>query len=179
MEENLKIVGVGVDHGNKVIAFMENFDYRKAQEYIKVCKMLVLKIGEIIEDYTVTFKNRKFKNVIDLGKGCAMAYDKEINKLLNPKLDTKTLKALGILNVDLTGKSIEVDPAISKPTVVRLICSIPTLIPFSIKYGDRMYRNVSSMAKDEFKDYKKTDIIHLTNEFAKDTLIAIQLKGDD
>lgn len=176
MKDNMNIVGVGIDHDKKEIVFMTNFDYKNAQGYIKVCKVLTTKINNIMQ-YTVVFNNRNFKNIIELGKSCAMAFDKEIDNLINPRLNTKALKSLGIISVDFKDKFVEFDTAISKTNALNLIRSIPTLIPLKIKYGDRVYNSVASMAKDIFKDYKPSDTIHLTNEFAKDLLELIKKEG--
>lgn len=178
MKDNINVVGVGIDNVNKEIAFMTNFDYKKAQDYIKVCKVLTTKINHIMQ-YTVTFRNRKFKNIIELGKSCSMAFDKEIEGLINPKLNAKILKSLGIIGVDFKDKFVEIDAKISNINAIGLIRSIPTLLPLKIKHGDRVYNSVASMAKEVFKDYNPNDIIHLTNEFAKDLLEVIKDRGVD
>ena len=41
MKNNINVVGVGIDHTNKEIVFMTNFDYKKAQDYIRVSKVLI------------------------------------------------------------------------------------------------------------------------------------------
>lgn len=176
MKDSMNVIGVGIDHDKKEIVFMTNFVYKKSQEYIKVCKMLTTKINNIMQ-YAVIFNNRSFKNIIKLGEGCAMAFDKEIDNLINPNLNTKALKSLGIISVDFKNKFVEFDTAISKTNALNLIRSIPTLIPLKIKYGDRIYNSVASMAKDIFKDYKPSDTIHLTNEFAKELLELIKKEG--
>lgn len=176
MKNNINVVDVGIDHDNKEIVFMTSFNYKKAQDYIKICKILITKINNIMQ-YTIIFKNRKFKNIFELGKSCSMAFDKEIDNFINPKLNTKTLKSLGIISIDFKDKFIEIDTKISNIDAIGLIRSIPTLLPLKIKYGDRVYNSIASMAKEIFKDYNSNDIIHLTNEFAKDLLEIIKDRG--
>ena len=178
MKDNINIVGVGIDSVHKEIVFMTNFDYKNAQDYIKVSKALATKINHIVE-YTVTFKNKKFKNIFELGKACSIAFDKEIDNLINPKLDTDLLKSLGIISIDFKNRFINIDTKISNINTIGLIRSIPTLLPLKIKHGDRVYNSIASMAKEVFKDYKPNDIIHLTNTFAKDLLEFIKDRGVD
>lgn len=178
MKDNMNVVGVGIDSDNKEIVFMTNFYYKKAQDYIKVCKVLTTKIKDIMQ-YTITFKNKKFKDIIELSKSCSIAFDKEIDSLINPKLNAKTLKDLGIISIDFKGKFVEIDTKLSSINAIGIIRSIPTLLPLKIKHGDRVYNSVASMAKEVFKGYSSTDIIHLTNEFAKDLLEAIEDRGAD
>lgn len=178
MKDDLNVVGVGIDSTNKEIIFMTNFVHKKAQDYIKVCKVLTTKISNIMQ-YTITFKNKKFKNIIELTQKCSMAFDKEIDNLINPKLNTKTLKDLGIISVDFKNKFVEIDAKLSSVNALGLLRSIPTLLPLKIKHGDRVYNNVASIAKEIFKDYNPSDIIHLTNEFAKDLLEVIEERGTD
>lgn len=178
MKNNINVVGVGIDHTNKEIVFMTNFDYKKAQDYIRVSKVLITKIDHIMQ-YTVTFKNKKFKNIFELGRACSITLDKEIDALINPKLNTNTLKSLGIISVDFKDRFVEIDTKVSNISAIGLIRSIPTLLPLKIKHGDRVYNSIASMAKEVFKDCSSNDVIHLTNEFAKDFLEFIKDQGVD
>lgn len=176
MKDNFSVIGVGVDHIQKEIRFLTNFTYKKAHDYIMVSKKIAEKLGDKVKDYTVVFNNKKFKDIIDMAQSCSDSYSKEIDKLLNPKLDQKKLKELGIIHIDFKERFIEFDTKVEKPGVLGIMCSIPTLLPLSIKYGDRVYRNVSSLAKDALKGYSENDIVNLTNEFVKDTLETIRIR---
>ena len=125
------------------------------------------------------YSNKKFKNIFELGKACSIAFDKEIDNLINPKLDTNLLKSLGIISIDFKDRFINIDTKVSNINTIGLIRSIPTLLPLKIKHGDRVYNSIASMAKEVFKSYKPNDIIHLTNTFAKDLLDFIKDRGVD
>lgn len=176
MKDNFNVIGVGVDPIEKEIKFLTNFTYKKAHDYIMVSKKIAEKLGDKIKDYRVVFNNKKFKDVVEMAQSCSDSYSKEIDKLLNPKLDQKKLKELGIISIGFKERFIEFDTKIGKPEVLGTMCTIPTLLPLSIKYGDKVYRNVSSLAKEALKVYSESDIINLTNEFIKDTLETIRIR---
>lgn len=176
MKDNFSVIGVGVDHIEKEIRFLTNFTYKKAHDYIMVSKKIAEKLGNKIKEYKVVFNNKKFKDVIEMAQSCSDSYSKEIDSLLNPKLNLKSLKELGVLNVDFKERFIEFDPKLNKPAILGILCSIPTLLPLNIKCGDRVYRNIASLAKDTFKNYSENDTITLTNELVKDTLETIRIR---
>ena len=176
MKDNMSVVGVGIDHIGKEIRFLTNFTYKKARDYIMVSKKIAEKLGDKVKDYTVVFNNKKFKDIIDMAQSCSDSYSKEVDKLLNPKLNQKRLKELGIISIDFKERFIEFDTKIEKPSALGIMCTIPTLLPLSIKYGDRVYRNIASLAKDALKGYSESDIINLTNEFVKDTLETVRIR---
>ena len=176
MKDNISVIGVGVDHIKKEIRFLTNFTYKKAHDYIMVSKKIAEELGDKIKDYIVVFNNKKFKNVIEMAQSCSMSFDKEIDKLLNPKLNLKSLKEIGVLSVDFKERFIEFDSKLNKPAILGILCSIPTLLPLNIKCGDKVYRNIASLAKDTFKGYSESDIITLTNELMKDTLETIRIR---
>lgn len=161
------LLAITVDKGYKRIMFDSEFDYKKARLYVSACKKLIKHIDQIMS-YAVYFKNRKFANIVELAKACNITFDKEIEALAHPTFDIKTLKALGVLNVDFKERFVELDPKLSKLEVIGILRLIPTLLMLRIKHGNRVYNSVASLAKEEFKQGTTEELILLTNYLAQD-----------
>ena len=165
---NTTVIGVGVDRAEKTIRFMENFNHKRSHEYIEVCKKLLTISAESISNYKIVFNDKDFKDMVALAKACSDEYEKELDSLLNPKLDTQALQDLGILSLSFEDKLVEVEGKFSLPKTLSLICKIPTLLPLKIKKGNKLYKNVVELAKEALADLEMGDLIDLTNSFAKE-----------
>lgn len=167
MKDTHYMLVITVDKGYKRIMFDTEFNYKDARMYIAACKKLIKHVDQIMS-YAVYFKNRKFANIVELAKACNIAFDKEIEALAHPALDAKTLKALGILNVDFKERFVELDPKMSRLDAMGILRLVPTLLMLRIKHGDRVYNSIASLAKEEFRQGTTEELIHLTNYLAQD-----------
>lgn len=165
-EVDYKVIEVTVDKGYKRIIINSKFNYKDAKKYVAICKKIIRCVDQIMS-YSVYFKNKQFANIVELIRACGLAFDKEIEALAHPTFDTKTLKALGILNVDFKERFVELDPELSRLDAMGIIRIIPTLLPLRIKQGNRVYNSIASLAKEEFSHATPEELIHLTNYLAQ------------
>ena len=99
MKEEKIVIGIGIDHQNKIIEIFDKYDIEHTEAYIEIGKQLTKLLSpEELSKYKIVMEGRKFKNIEDWAN----------------KNQEDIAAAMGMTKEELEAKIKDTDPDIEK-----------------------------------------------------------------
>ena len=99
MKEERIVIGIGIDHQNKIIEIFDKYDIEHTEAYIEIGKQLTKLLSpEELNKYKIVMEGRKFKNIEDWAN----------------KNQEDIAAAMGMTKEELEAKIKDTDPDIEK-----------------------------------------------------------------